>query len=255
MTAAIPRAEATSSSTASTCCSTATACPIDFKQVQGCLFDIDGTLCNSDPLHFQAFQEILIAEGFNNGQPIDEHFFRVHISGRHNPEIAADLWPDKPEEWRTDFYMRKEELYRNLAGTSLKPLSGLPDFLAWVDKRGLRRVAVTNAPRANAEMMLGGLGLTPFFEKVVLGEECTRPKPFPDPYLDGLATIGLSGQASKALVLEDSPAGIKAAVAAGIPTIGLTTGQSAEALKAAGAVVVVDDFLEVMALIDAQGCS
>ncbi|KAJ9514640.1 hypothetical protein QJQ45_028354, partial [Haematococcus lacustris] len=64
---------------------------IDFTQLQGLLFDIDGTLCNSDPLHFQAFQELLVAQGFNAGAPISEEFFRLHISGRHNPEIALDL--------------------------------------------------------------------------------------------------------------------------------------------------------------------
>lgn len=116
-------------------------------------------------------------------------------------------------------------------------------------------------------------------QAVVLGEECPRAKPFPDPYEAGLARIGLAGRPQDALVrvcspkrvhaarahllssrpfqfpsqvLEDSPSGIKAAVAAGIPTVGLTTGQSAEALQAAGARLVVAHFDELMDLIEGR---
>lgn len=66
-----------------------------------------------------------------------------------------------------------------------------------------------------------------------------------------LVAVDLHGITTSLLL---SPAGIKAAVAAGLPVIGLTTTQPAEALKAAGAVVVVKDFRDVMAIIEAQGC-
>lgn len=50
------------------------------------------------------------------GEPIDEAFYRAHISGRHNPDIAADLFPDWPEEQRTAFYEEKEQRFRDMAG-------------------------------------------------------------------------------------------------------------------------------------------
>lgn len=62
------------------------------------------------------FQELLVEVGFQDGQPIDEEFYRQHISGRHNPEIAADLFPDWPEARRTAFYEEKEQRFRNMAG-------------------------------------------------------------------------------------------------------------------------------------------
>ena len=46
--------------------------------------------------------------GYNGGSPIDEAFFRARIAGRHNPEIAAELFPEWPAERRTAFYMDKE---------------------------------------------------------------------------------------------------------------------------------------------------
>ena len=89
--------------------------------------------------------------------------------------------------------------------------------------------------------MLASLGLTSFFEALIIGAECERAKPHPEPYLQGLAALGMRS-ADGAIAFEDSPSGLAAAVAAGLPTFGLLTSQSREALDAAGAVACVDDF-------------
>ena len=227
--------------------------PIAFKSIKGILFDIDGTLSDSDPLHFKTFQDMLMEAGFDNGRPIDEHFFRTRISGRHNPLIVEDLFPEWTEDRRTWFYETKEARYREMASTSgmLQPLEGLSSLIEWIESRSIRRVAVTNAPRDNAHLMLNVLKLDTWFEAVVLGEECTRAKPFPDPYLEGLRQLGM--EAHETIVFEDSPSGIRAAVAAGIPTIGLLTGQSEEVLREAGATLIVKDFRDVIALIEREG--
>ena len=70
------------------------------KSLRGVLFDIDGTLCDSDPLHYQAFQEILLEKGFQGyrgGEPISREFFDEHISGGHNSVLGRQLWPDWPQ--------------------------------------------------------------------------------------------------------------------------------------------------------------
>lgn len=87
----------------------------------------------------------------------------------------------------------------------LKPMPGLPEFMAWIDARGLRKVAVTNAPEVNAVCMLEALGLSTYFETVVFGAKCACGKPFPDPYLEGLKFLGL--QADETIAVEDSPSG------------------------------------------------
>jgi HAD superfamily hydrolase (TIGR01509 family) len=91
------------------------------------------------------------------------------------------------------------------AASKLQRMPGLTAFLQWLDSRQLRRAAVTNAPRDNTLMMLWALGLGDYFEAVVLGEECERAKPHPDPYLKGLQLLGL--QPHEVIVIEDSPAG------------------------------------------------
>lgn len=74
----------------------------------------------------------------------------------------------------------------------MKPIEGLHKLCKWVKDRGLKRAAVTNAPRPNAELMISMLGLTDFFDAAVIGSECQRAKPFPDPYLKALEELNVS---------------------------------------------------------------
>ena len=188
----------------------------DDAGIYACLFDMDGTLCDTDPLHHEVFSNLLLAHGKNGGVPIDTNFFHEHIAGRTNEDIFADLWPELSVPEREAMWEKKEEDFRALAASKLERLPGLTELLAWIDSRGVRKVAVTNAPRPNAELMLRALGLETYFEHVVIGTECARAKPCPDPYLEGMRLVGAC-DAGRCVAFEDSPAGATAAVAAGIP--------------------------------------
>lgn len=76
----------------------------------------------------------------------------------------------------------------------MKPVTGLDKLCKWVEDHGIRRAAVTNAPRENVELIISVLGLGSFFELVVLASECERAKPFPDPYLKALERLGVSSE-------------------------------------------------------------
>lgn len=91
-------------------------------------------------------------------------------------------------------------------------------MLAWARRKKLLTGLVTNAPHENARHVTQTLGLS--FDVVVLAEELAAGKPDPLPYRVALERLDLEAQ--EALAFEDSPAGVKAAVGAGIPTIGLT---------------------------------
>jgi len=199
------------------------------------LFDLDGTLTDTDKLHLLAIQQLLAEEG----RDFTEHDFVLHCSGRANPDMCRNLFPDRSVEEHQVFADRKEARFRHLS-PQLAPLRGLPRLLDFADAQGIGMVVVTNAPRANADHMLGALGIAPRFQSVVVAEELPRAKPDPLPYLTGLERLG--AQASQAMAFEDSVPGLTAAVKAGVFTVGLTTSQSREALLAAGAHLVIDDF-------------
>ncbi|XP_078438429.1 haloacid dehalogenase-like hydrolase (HAD) superfamily protein [Wolffia australiana] len=208
--------------------------------IEAILFDIDGTLCDSDPIHYFAFREMLQEIGYNGGEPITEEFFVKNISGGHNDDLARFLFPDWDFEKAMKFMDDKETLFRRLAIDKLEPVQGLQKLCKWVDDRQLKRAAVTNAPRANAELMISLLGLADFFPVIVVGSECKRAKPYPDPYMTALDLIGASPD--NTFVFEDSAAGIKAGVAAGMPVVGLRTRNPEEVLLKAGAAIVIQDF-------------
>ena len=86
-----------------------------------------------------------------------------------------------------------EKTYR-LASEQLEPVKGLNKLCKWIEEHGLKRAAVTNAERSNAELLISTLGLSDFFEVVVLANDCERQKPFPDPYLRALQVLEVSSK-------------------------------------------------------------
>lgn len=79
-----------------------------------------------------------------------------------------------------------------MATEQLKPINGLYKLRKWTEDHGLKRAAVTNAPRPNAELMVSILGLSDFFHSLIVGSECDHAKPHPDPYLKALEVLNVS---------------------------------------------------------------
>jgi HAD superfamily hydrolase (TIGR01509 family) len=201
------------------------------------LFDLDGTLVDTDALHLRAYQALLA----RFGRGIDLAEFRTRIMGFANADIAAAYFPELDAAGQAAISAEKESLFR----ASLRALTPTPGLLALLDRAeaaGWAMAVVTNAPRANAEAMLGGLGLAGRFAHIVIGDELDHGKPHPLPYLTGLRLSG--GDARRALAFEDSPSGVRSAMAAGIETVGMLSGLGAAALHEAGARHVIVDFAD-----------
>lgn len=201
------------------------------------LFDLDGTLTDTDKLHLQAMQQLLLEEG----RVLSEAEFDAHVSGRANADLCRYLFPERPLSEHVLFADRKEARFRALS-PSLQPTPGLLRLIAYAEANAIGMAVVTNAPRANAVHMLAAMGLSERFAHVLVAEELPRAKPDPLPYLTGLAR--LDAQAGHALAFEDSVPGVTAASQAGIFTVGLATSQRPEVLMAAGAQLVVADFAD-----------
>ncbi|WP_017655468.1 HAD family hydrolase [Fortiea contorta] len=202
------------------------------------LFDLDGTIVNTDPIHYQAWQQMLA--GYD--MEIDETFYKSQISGRQNPEIVKAILPQLSPAAVQKFAEDKEALFRQMA-PDLKPLNGFSELLAWTQAHHLQRALVTNAPRLNAEFMLKVLQIQEAFDLIILGEDCVAGKPDPAPYQAALDKLGITAQ--QAIALEDSPSGIKAAVAAGIPTVGIASTHDPQNLLDIGAFIAIPDFTDL----------
>ena len=187
-----------------------------------------------------------------HGVEVDEEYYKRSISGRSTGEIVRDLLPDLTEEENRSLGDAKEARFRERA-SELEPLPGLVDFVEHGRIRGMKVALVTNAPEENVEAILIALGLRHFFDTVVLADEVEAVKPDPAPYEAALLKTGVV--AEEALAFEDSVSGISSSVAAGVPTVGITSSQIPETLLAAGAFLTAGDFTDprIRALVHAPG--
>lgn len=204
------------------------------------LFDLDGTLADTDHLHLAAFNDVLAPYGV----ALDRESYARRVMGKANRDIARELVPHLPLTEAMPLLDRKEAAYRRqcqeLATGELVPIAGLCDLLDWAAARRISSAVVTNAPRANAELVLHALGIASRFQTLVIAGELAEMKPHPLPYLTALAELG--ADAARSVVFEDSPSGISAGSGAGMPVVGLMTTLSADALLGAGATLAVRDY-------------
>ena len=201
------------------------------------LFDLDGTLLHSDPLHHEAFVSIFA----ERGRTLGEEEYKARIIGKPNADIMAEYFPDEAEHHKAIADL-KESRFRDLLGTEAEPTPGIHALLDWAEREGAGTAVVTNAPRVNAHAMLAAAGLDARLPRLVIGEECPRPKPDPLPYRMAMELVGATPATSVAF--EDSPSGLRAARAAGAHVFGLTSSLAPETLLNAGAHAVIADFTD-----------
>ena len=204
--------------------------------LEAILFDLDGTLADTDSIHFAVWQDILVRFDLD----IDRSFYRQRISGRTNSKIIKDIIPQLTLEEAWKLATEKEETYRRVAN-SLKPTPGLDRLLRLTDDVVIKRAIVSNAPEDNAKYMLKVLHLTDTFPTLILAKDAPPGKPDPAPYTLALNRLGMV-RPQNAIAFEDSAAGIRSAVGAGIYTIGISSSHPAQELMAAGAAMAIKDF-------------
>jgi len=182
------------------------------------LFDLDGVIIDSMPLHTQAWSAYLQQLGL----PASDAAIAARMHGKRNDDIVADfIGRDLVPAAIFEHGAAKERLYRQLMATQLKEhlVRGVEKFLTRFE--GVPMAVASNAEPANVDFVLDGAALRSRFQVVVDGQQVDRPKPFPDVYLRAATLLGISPR--KCIVFEDSPSGIEAARAAGMRVVGVQT--------------------------------
>jgi beta-phosphoglucomutase len=151
------------------------------------LFDLDGTIVNTDPIHYQVWQKMLLEYNVE----INEKIYKSNISGRLNPNIIQDFLPHLSAEETEQFAEEKEARFRSQASL-LKPINGFTELLAWSKKYHLKRALITNAPKLNAYFMLEALQIKEAFDIIILAGEEKAAKPDPTPYKVALERLSRS---------------------------------------------------------------
>jgi beta-phosphoglucomutase len=199
------------------------------------IFDLNGTLVDDIGYHFVAWRELAASLG----RPLDEATFQS-LNGLKNEDIFPRLLGRSvaPQE-AAELASQKEERYRALFRPHLAPLRGAEELMARLRADGVRLALASSAPPDNRNMVLDGLRWRASFDVIVEAEHLPG-KPAPDVFLEAARRVGVAP--AECLVFEDAVNGVRAAVAAGMQVVGITTNVPAATLLAAGAQDVSPDF-------------
>lgn len=175
---------------------------------QAYIFDCDGTIADTMPLHYRAWQSAMAELG---GQFPEDLFYSWggtptrKIISQLNDKFGTSLDPDEAASL-------KEKYYLDLIPKAL-PIEPVIDLIKQFHGHAPMAVA-SGGFRELVHGTLDSLGLTHYFDAIICAEDTEHGKPSPDPFLAAAAALGVPPE--HCLVFEDAPAGIEAAKAAGM---------------------------------------
>jgi len=180
------------------------------------LWDLDGTLLDSEEYHWQSWRDTMAALG----HPITRDQFLATFGLRNDEILPRWLGTGATLEDIARISFEKEELYRKLLREGgVGPLPGAADWVRKLHAEGWKQAIASSAPRKNVDVVLQVLGLASFFQAVVSAEDVTQGKPDPQVFLIAAERLGV--QPACCIVVEDAPAGVEAARRAGMRSIGV----------------------------------
>jgi beta-phosphoglucomutase family hydrolase len=206
--------------------------------IKGVIFDMDGVLVNNMAVHFEAFAAM--AERYNLKAEEGADF--SHLNGRGNDDIINALFPRELVEAKgvEALAAEKEALYREIYAPKIRPTEGLHELLRSLAEGSIHCAVGSSGPRVNVEFVLEKCNIAPYFQVLISGDMVTRCKPDPEIFLTAAERLGLKPE--ECLVFEDAISGVKAARAAGMKVITLTSTHTLEQLAQAEPDMIIDDF-------------
>lgn len=203
-------------------------------------FDCDGVLVDSEPLTCGVLAEMLNELGWEITLEDTIRTFVGRLVRDELPMIEARI--GKPVA--PDFYQQFVARRNRALETGIEAVRNVPQTLEVLSARGMPFCVASGADRAKMRLTLGSTGLLRWFEdRMFSGMEVPRTKPAPDVYLLAAQTMGVAP--ARCVVVEDTPTGIAAGVAAGMTVFGYAERMDPQVLRDAGAVEVFDDMAQL----------
>lgn len=183
---------------------------------KGVLFDLDGTLIDSESMHYAAFKQALLEYGYDLDSLGDTlqyggSFRKLFEAIALKFHLSYDLFES--------IYQRKVEITLENPATNVEMVEGVMSFLELLKEKNIPMGIVTNSEQAYVDHVLDGFDLRQYFSQIVHADLVANPKPAPDGYHYGIKLLEL--QPAEILVFENTDAGIAAAQAANLKVIAI----------------------------------
>jgi HAD superfamily hydrolase (TIGR01509 family) len=193
--------------------------------IRAIIFDFDGVLFDSEPVRFRVGAQALAEIGVTLTW---EDFSRCWLGRTEEAGLRAVLG-DRFASEGARVLERRNAIYEQRL-EEVQPFADAGRFLRRVPQ-GIRLAIATGSRRSDVEGILWRAVMTQSFQTIVTAEDYSRPKPAPDPFQTAARLLQLSP--ASCLVVEDSPAGVAAAQAAGMPVVAVTRGREEPGLEGA----------------------
>lgn len=188
-----------------------TIAPLPFRP-QAVLFDMDGLMLDSE----RAINACMAQAARELGHDVPDTVW-LRMVGGGDGLCRRLLAEHVGDEAGVALLAHAERLYDAVADAGIEHRPGVVTLLDWLVARDVPRAVATSTRRPLAMRKLAAAGLLPYFDAVCTSSDVANPKPAPDVYLLAASSLGI--EPARCLVLEDSPTGVRAALAAGMTPV------------------------------------
>ena len=206
--------------------------------IKGIIFDMDGTIVDSLPCHYEAWKIFFNENKVENfSEKLNEYkgggtldLMRTVYGNQYSKKELKKMSEDK------------EKIFRKIYKGEIKQILGFKKFLGELKSKDIMVGLASNAIRKNVSMIINELEIYDYFDSIICGDEVINGKPNPEMFNETIDRFNISKD--ECLIFEDSLEGVLAAKNSGVKVIGITSSSSNKVLKDAGCVMSISDYLD-----------
>ena len=206
--------------------------------IKGIIFDMDGTIVDSLPYHYEAWKIFFNENKVENfSEKLNEYkgggtldLMRTVYGNQYSKKELKKMSEDK------------EKIFRKIYKGEIKQILGFKKFLDELKSKDIMVGLASNAIRKNVSMIINELEIYDYFDSIICGDEVINGKPNPEMFNETIDRFNINKD--ECLIFEDSLEGVLAAKNSGVKVIGITSSSSNKVLKDAGCVMSISDYLD-----------
>jgi len=208
------------------------------RRFDAVIFDMDGVLIDSEPLHFEVLRRVLGHDGVQLSGAENEEFIGTTSAAMFATLIARHALPRSVSEYVALYDAAVLEVLRR----PHKAQPGVEHLLGYLRQSSIRLGVASSSNRSWIDATLRSLQLTDAFEAIISGDEVSRGKPDPSIYTLAAQRLGIAPE--RCLAIEDAPNGVESARRAGMAVLGVRTAYTAH-LNLGGVIETVDSLADL----------